>query len=312
MKRFAILLLLIGFALANVDASVKIVPLEGSHVSDQYRAPRLPSSKTTLIGAVGDTRTILGPTAKNIVVSKNGEAIGIMYCPPSSPYNGQEAFGEVRIAYSLDMGATFTNYGPFNGLAPLRRTYPGIDGSKDFDTQAGELFFAWQEGPAGYPSCDGWMAIEENLPSSPSFSSPQQFGTDVWMPCVCVDPDDPLHVMITYWDYLPSGNNNNYIVHSTDGGYTWGDTILVAEAIGSWISSGHLRMGMDDYAFFTYHDTYTGVEYPYYVESTDVRTLTPGSGRCDRECPSTGLDHAALYELHRRSDLGDEHLGRCR
>jgi hypothetical protein len=271
MRRLAIILVVISLCIA-ADSSTQAVPILGN-TANQPTLRRLPPGPDGrgVIAVVGDTRTILGPAGKNIVTTPNGAAIAVMYGAPSDPFDANNPIGEVSVAYSLDQGGTWSTYGPFNAVAPLRRVYPGTDGCKTFDVDAGNLFFCWQEAQNGYAFSYDYCMIEENMPSSPSFSTPVQILPDMswWMPCPAVNPDDNSIVYVTHWSYIPDGNTNDYGNKSTDGGYTFGDTILVAGAIGELISAGHMRWGTDGYAFFTYHDSYNSVEYPYYVETTD-------------------------------------------
>jgi hypothetical protein len=270
MRRLAIILVVIGLCMA-ADYSTEAVPILGN-TNTQPTVRRLPATDGRgLVAAVGDNRTILGPAGKNIVTTANGAAIALMYCTPSDPYDPNNAFGEVSGGYSLDEGGSWALYGPFNAVSPLRRTYPGVDACKTFDVDPGNVFFCWQEAQNGYAFSYGYIMIEENVPSSPSFSSPIQLLPDMswWMPCPAVNPDDNLMVYVTAWSYLPDGNSNLYGLKSTDGGYTWSDTIPMAAAIGANISAGHMRWGTDGYAFFTYHDTHNAVEFPFFLETTD-------------------------------------------
>jgi hypothetical protein len=83
-----------------------------------------------------------------------------------------------------------------------------------------------------------------------------------WKPCVGVNPTDPLHVMVSGWDFY---NGGNYAWISTDGGYVWSDSISMTDSG----TAGHFRWGSDDYIFYTYQDDYSDDEYPHYVESTN-------------------------------------------
>ncbi len=273
MQKFSLLFLMIGVCLA-ADISFKAVPIETSTFSEnQTVRPPLPGR--TVIAQVGDTRTILGPQGKNIVVCEHGDVIAVMYGGPSEPYNGTVPFGSVGIAYSLDYGATWTTYGPINAVSPLRRIYPGLDGMPSFCSNGGQLFFAWQEGPAGYAENPAYVMIEENVPSAPNPSPAILLPGNMypWFPCPAVNPDDPMNVIVTAWSNLAGGDANLYAWISTDGGYTWTDPpILVATPIGSNVAAGHTRWGTNNYVFMTYHNTYNGVEWPYYVESTDGGT----------------------------------------
>ncbi|UCC12634.1 MAG: T9SS type A sorting domain-containing protein [candidate division WOR-3 bacterium] len=226
----------------------------------------------TLIAISGDIRSILGPQGKSIAVSANGEAIAVIYGDPTGdPSN----YMEVMIAYSIDFGATWTTYGPLSGF--LRRIYPGVDGSPNFDTNPGELYFVWQESTMGYTTGAIRVLIEENVPAAPSFSSPvilpHSDSLCYWFPSIAVSPDDPYRVIVTAWSYLNYGNLGVYCWVGTDCGYIWSDTILMIDSIDANGAPGHIRWGSGDYIFYTYQDLYdwhgTPVIYPYYVESTD-------------------------------------------
>jgi hypothetical protein len=78
--------------------------------------------------------------------------------------------------------------------------------------------------------------------------------------------------MVSAWSYLNNGNSANYCWVSTDGGYSWSDSIRMTPVIDPlcYDGAGHFRFGSGDYVFFTYHDTYlASPQYPHYVESTD-------------------------------------------
>jgi hypothetical protein len=254
------------------DYSTEAVPILGNtDIQPTLRQVPPDADGRGVIAVVGDTRSILGVAGRNIVTTPDGAAIAVMYGAPSDPYETANPIGEISVAYSLNQGGTWFTYGPFNAVAPIRRAYPGVDACKTFDVDAGNIFFCWQEAQNGYAFSYDYCMIEENVPSSPSFSTPVQILPDMswWMPCPAVNPDDNSMVYVTHWSYLPDGNTNNYGSKSTDGGYTFGDTILVAPAIGELISAGHMRWGKDGYAFFTYHDTHNAVEFPFFVETTD-------------------------------------------
>jgi hypothetical protein len=207
------------------------------------KTPLPPMADRILISPIGDIRAILGPQGKNIVVSEGGEAIAVIYGDPTTD---PDNFMEIKIAYSLDNGATWITYGPFT--PEIRRVYPGVDGSPDFDANYGELYFSWQESPFGYATGDHKIMIEEGIPSASS----------------------------TSLSYLNNGNENCYAWVSEDGGYTWTDTIFVYnghDPVSGSSGAGHCRRGPGDYAFMTFHDTIdvggTAVTVPHIIESTD-------------------------------------------
>lgn len=272
MRKFTIILILVGLCMA-FDVSTQAVPLDRDKTSTTPTIQKAPVVQGRgLIGPAGDTRTILGVAGKNIVTVPDGAAIAVMYGPPSDPYDPTQAHEGVYAAYSTDQGGSWATFGPFSAVSPLRRIYPGVDGCEAFDSQSGNLHFAWQEAQAAYPFSNIYTMIEENVPSSPSFSSPILMTPDIspWMPCPAVNPDDNNHIMVTAWSYIPNGNSNNYGWISTDGGYTWSDTILVAAYVDeAFMNAGHLRWGSDGYGFFAYHDGLAGFEHPYFVETTD-------------------------------------------
>jgi hypothetical protein len=181
---------------------------------------------------------------------------------------------EIKIAYSIDGGGTWTTYGPFSG--EIRRIYPGVDGSPSFDVNPGELYFTWQESPSGYDVGDQKVMIEEGTPSASSPSTPLSLpqAPDIfpWITSIAISPDDPLNLIATGWSYLNGGNNWAYCWISTDGGYTWTDTIPMCYIDGSG-ASGHISMGSSGYVAYTYQDLWTwgsiDIVYPYYIESTD-------------------------------------------
>jgi hypothetical protein len=104
------------------------------------RRPSEPLRDRVLIDSIGDIRAIMGGQGKNICVSGGGEAIAVIYGRPSGdPNNSMIA----TVAYSLDGGETWINYGPFS--PPVRRMYNSVDGVSDFNSAAGRLYFCWQE-----------------------------------------------------------------------------------------------------------------------------------------------------------------------
>lgn len=218
----------------NSECSVKITP-------------ESPSTRG-IIAEVGGVNSILGSAGKNICVDANGADIAVMYGSPSEPYDAYHPFGGVFAAYSTNQGETWNHYGPFSTTSALLRFIcPGIDGATNFSQNREELYSVWQEDINGTYVMNWGTHILTQL------------SEDCSMPCIGVNPDDPLHVMVT------ASNGANYTWISTDGGYTWSDTIMVTNSG----HAGHFRWGSGDYAFFTYHDDYNGDEYPYYVESTD-------------------------------------------
>ena len=235
MKNLVIVLILVGICSAYADANV--------HPVSDY-------SGKGIIAMVGDMRSVLGTAGKNICVSGDGNGISIMYGSPSDPFDPNNPFGGIAAAYSTNQGETWGGYGPFNTTSPLSLIYPGVDGAPNFSQNLEELYSVWQENLNGIYVMNWGTGISAQL------------SEDCFMPCVGVDPDDPLHVMVTA-RHLNNGGNLAWI--STDGGYTWSDSVELTESG----DSGHFRWGTNDYAFFTYHDDYMSDEYPYYVETTD-------------------------------------------
>lgn len=271
MKKIALLLIVFAVCFARMPGTVYTIDGESPN-----KIPNNPLLDRGYIADVGDIRALLGPQGKNIAVSANGDAIAVIYGGPTGDPNN---FMQVNIAYSTDGGSTWTEYGPFSAF--MRRVYPGVDGSPDFDVNPGELYFSWQESELGYAEGNHKVMIEENVPSAPSFSSPASLpsssgaGLCPWFTCLAIDPDDPYNVASASFSYLANGNESEYIWISDDGGYTFTDTIFVYHAVDPISGSsgaGHLRRGPGDYMFFTLHDTVDigiPVAYPHIIESTD-------------------------------------------
>ncbi|UCC12799.1 MAG: hypothetical protein JSW02_04550, partial [candidate division WOR-3 bacterium] len=160
MKKIA--LLLIVFAVCFARMPDQIHTIDGETVN---KIPHTPYMDRGFVSDIGDIRAMLGPQGKNIAVSANGDAIAIIY---GGPTTDPTDYMQINISYSTDQGATWTQFGPFSAF--MRRVYPGVDGSPDFDVNPGELYFSWQESPNGYAVGDHKIMIEENVPSAPSFS----------------------------------------------------------------------------------------------------------------------------------------------
>jgi len=222
----------------------------------------------TLIAQAGGIHSILGPQSKNIVVCRHGDNIAFIYGGYAYPYNGMDPC----IAYSVNSGVNWTYYGPFSEPEPF--LHPGVDGSADFCTNPGELYFVWQCDPGPYIDGDLKCMIEENVPSAPSLSSPFSLpnasGLNARLPSVALSPCDPYYVIITAKSSI---NASIYCWITTDGGYTWSDSIRMIDAIEQGSAPGHTRWGSGDYIFFNYLDAYdwhgTSIIYPHCVESID-------------------------------------------
>ncbi|KPJ73820.1 hypothetical protein AMJ52_02945 [candidate division TA06 bacterium DG_78] len=274
MKKCAIILMvMVGLCMASSGSVRYPMPREGTVAPENLvRAPS--QGRGVQIGVVGDSRSILGPAGKNIVVSSDG-TIAVLYGSQYEPYNADTPFDGITITYSLDMGQTWNAYGPIAVTTPpFRRAYSGIDGCENFHESQGNTFFAWMEAPYGYATCPLYCMLDENVPSLPSFSVPVLLSDDIfpWMPCPAVDPENNQHIIVTGWSYLSGGNNNLYYWESFDGGYTWTDTSLMSATVeDSLIDAGHLRWGKDGYGIFVYHDA--GEDHVnrivYYTETTD-------------------------------------------
>jgi hypothetical protein len=272
MKRLGMLLLtvvVLGWALPyNVD------PVDPTVVTSRPRVNNSNDYDGVIIDSVGNIRAVLGSQGKSIAISGGGEAIAVLYGEPSGDPNNSML---VKVAYSLDGGATWTLYGPFTGAS--RRIYNDIAASPDFDVNPGELFFLFQENTQGYTDGQINVMIEENLPSAPSFSVPivptnaSAPAMYPWEPSICVAPDDPTYVVATGWNYLTNGNEWQYVWISNDGGYSWSDSIPVdhispdgscaAMTIGP---GGWMGMTTQEYYVFSGSDS---TPYPYFRESTD-------------------------------------------
>ncbi len=268
MKRLGLILVLAVFCFAVPKLPTQVYDID----APGYGRPAQPAlPDRVLISAVGDIRAIMGPQGKSIAVNAGGTDVAVIYGDPTpDPDN----YMEIKIAYSTDGGPTWTTYGPFSG--EIRRIYPGVAGSPDFDANPGELYFTWQESPSGYLVGDQKVMIEEGVPSASSPSTPLSLpqAPDIfpWIVSIAISPDDPMKVVATGWSYLAGGNQWAYCWVSTDGGYTWTDTIPMCyiDADGC---SGHIYWGAGDYIVYTYQDLWNwnglDIVYPYYIESTD-------------------------------------------
>jgi hypothetical protein len=266
MKKFGLIFVLVVFCFADV------YPIRGKDTDNIVKNPMpMPlHNRGTLIDSVGDIRATMGSSGKGICVSEYGNAIAVCYGRPSYDTNNSML---VMVAYSTDGGATFTTYGPYSSAS--RRIYAAVDGTADFDAQPGELFHSWQYTVQGYDVGDHLVMIEENIPSSPSPSVPISLTSNPafcpWNSSIAVSPDIPGHVVATDHHLYNNGNENMYAYISTDGGYSWTDTINVSDTVVG--DAGHVDMGTGGYVFATMHldslvDGYN-VLTPYYNESTD-------------------------------------------
>ena len=267
MKKMGLILVLLAFCFAD------IAPIRGKDSDNIVKVPVATTyGRGTLIDSVGDIRATMGSSGKNICVSADGNAIAVCYGYPTGDPN---ATMKIKVAYSTDGGASWALYGPFSG--DMRRIYPAVDGTDDFDAQPGELIFGWQESPNGYNEGAFMIMIEENLPSSPSPSVPTAIpgtsGADFcpWNVSVAVSPDIAYHVVGTAQSYLNNGNNNTYAWVSTDGGYSWSDSVNIGD--GEVTDVGHTQMGTGGYVFHNMHkDSIIAtlpIALPWYNESTD-------------------------------------------
>ncbi len=269
MKKCSVLLVMVVLCFAHLPPNIDYIDGETN-----YKPSSPPAWDRVLVDAAGDIRAVMWSGGKSIAVSANGDAIAVLYGAASANPDNPMA---IKIAYSLDDGATWTTYGPFSG--ELRRIYPGIAGMSTFDTGYGELYQTWQESQLGYATGDQKVMIEEGNPAASSPSVPQSLpNADVifpWLQSIAVNPDDYLHVVATTWSYLNDGNNHLYCWVSEDGGYTWSDSInMTGAAIATDGVSGPVSFGTGDYVFYTYQDFYdigggVNVAYPYFIESTD-------------------------------------------
>jgi hypothetical protein len=273
------------------DDSRKTEPVD-NHQTHTWLMPglNLYKPRTVVVGQAGDEKSILGPAGKNICVASDGNTIAIVYGEPSDPYDPNQPLGDFHVTYSTNRGITWNAYGPFNvAFGSLCSLYPSVDGCDNFCTEAGNLFFAWQEGQIMHNPNLAFVIFEENVPASPSFTSPIELTSNIfpWMPCIGVNPDNNNNVMVTAWSSLAWGNNANYAWISSDGGYTWGDTITMTPPIDTSdvsIGAGHFRWGTGGYAFFTYHDEYDPAIEEQTVKSTPKIHLEVQPTIVNRHC----------------------------
>ncbi|MGB7054022.1 MAG: T9SS type A sorting domain-containing protein [bacterium] len=239
-----------------------------------------------LIDSVGDIRGVLGPQGKSIAVSRNGEAIAVIYGATTGDPNNTM---KIKVAYSTNGGVTWQKHGPFSG--DFRRMFPCVDATPNFHTNPGEIFFVWHESPLGYMTGTVEFMIDSNIPASPLFSVPSSLPSSTgqacfWSPCIAVDPDDPTNLIVTAYRYLANGNLWAYAWVSNDAGLTWTDTIPMCHiSVDGY--AGHMRRGPGGYVLYVYLDYYQysaadSIIYPCYMESVDggytwsVETQFPG------------------------------------
>lgn len=266
MKKCGLLFLIIAVCFAYLSP----IAVERDGESEN-KTPLLLSGRGVHIAQMGDIRGIMGSQGKNITVCRHGDNVAVIYGAPTANPNNPMA---IKIAYSVDSGATWATYGPFSGES--RRIYPAVDGSPNFCTNPGELYFVWHESQLGYNTGDLKVVIEEGTPSAPSpsvpISLPNANELYPWLPSIAVNPDDPYNVIVTAWSYLIGGNSMIYAWITNDGAYTWIGPIPICQ-ISVQGGTGHVRWGTNNYIFFTFQDTFsiggTQVVYPYYTESTD-------------------------------------------
>lgn len=226
-------------------------------------------SYRVLFGPVANEKTILGQQGKNMVFSYLGEVIAVIYgAPTDDPGNPLQ----IVVAYSFDNGLTWTEYA-WNS-PDLAVINAGADGSPDFHTNPGELYFVWQETPVGQTTGPIKVMIEEDIPSNSWLSYPialpNSASYECCLPCIGVNQDNPNTVLVTAQSLL---HNTLYAWISTDGGNTWTDPLEIAAIDSIHGKAGHFRRGSGGHVFMTYHDSMTvddiSIEYPYYIESTD-------------------------------------------
>jgi hypothetical protein len=228
-----------------------------------------PNPYRVLFGPIGNEKAILGQQGKNIVISNLGEVIAVIYgAPTTDPGNPLQ----IVVAYSFDNGLTWTDYA-WNS-PELAVINAGADGSPDFHANPGELYFVWQETPAGQTTGPIKVMVEGDIPSNSWLSYPialpSSASYECCLPCIGVDPDNPYTVLVTAQSRL---HDALYSWISHDGGYTWTDPIVIAAVDSARGKAGHFRRDSGGHVFMTYHDSMTvddvSIEYPYYVESTD-------------------------------------------
>ena len=273
MRALIVLCICYAFLIAETPVNVNVDDAVNDGGLSAIRSREM-FSDHLVIDSVGNIRAILGSQGKSIAVCGSGEAVAVFYGEPSGDPNNTML---VRVAYSIDSGATWTKYGPLSGSS--RRIYNDIACTPNFNTNGGELWFVWQECTQNYLDVLLKVMIEENVPAAPSPSAPiiptnaQAPATYPWEPSSAVMQDDPTHVVVTAWSYLANGNQWVYLWISDDGGYSWTDTLPMMQ-IGADASVGALAGGTDDYLFYTYHEYYNfsgtdSTPYPHYTESTD-------------------------------------------
>ncbi|UCG31252.1 MAG: T9SS type A sorting domain-containing protein [candidate division WOR-3 bacterium] len=269
----ALLVLCICYAYIFARTTVSVGDVVYNRVFNRGYSEDICSDRV-IIAQLGDVRSVLGSQGKSIAVSGGGEAVAVFYGMPSGdPSNSMLA----KVAYSLNGGSSWTTYGPFTGAS--RRIYNDIAATPDFDANPGELFFCFQENTLGYTDGQINVMMEENLPSAPSFSVPivptnaSAPAIYPWEPSIVVAIDDPTYLVATAWSYLVNGNEWAYCWISTDGGYSWTDTIPMAY-INAGGAPGAISAGTGGHIFYAYVDYYTfngsdSTPYPHYMESTD-------------------------------------------
>jgi len=248
----------------------------------------------TRIDAAPDSRSILGSAGKNICADTTGNNVAVIYGFTSGD---PDNIFQTKIAYSTNRGAAWPLFGPFSvRYIYYRRCYPGID-ARPYYWLSGEVIYGvWQEaymrGGAYVDSSTIGVAFDEGGFPSGSFQRRIMPGSgtpwvNAWLPCVAVRPDNRNIVYVTAGDYDfgQGGPTRIYGWLSTDGGYAWSDSILIAWATVGSMDTPHFRFGTGGYIFaYFQRDTVVGpdtLRWPYCIESTDNGlTWIPPGGKC--------------------------------
>jgi hypothetical protein len=179
-----------------------------------------------------NSTTGTGPTnVSQVNPTLTGDGNGTLFAAWEDGRNGGVFNRDIYFAYSYDDGATW-----IESAEPITHTANQVSPDLAYDPARNRLYAVWQDGRNGnydiyfaYSMDDGATWTESSEPLNDDWDWDIPLKAAQMNPTIVVEPTGAAPYIYVVWQDKRNGNDDVYIVRSTDGGLNWGDNFFVTD-----------------------------------------------------------------------------------